>query len=106
MLPYAIMKITLRNLYLGLKDQGPLSRLFRNWRAGHLKGWLSHRSHFNYGGKPKIMYNTKETAIKSAEAMGIKRGVHFSNWKCLYCNGYHIGKNSLNKVTGEQKSDY
>jgi hypothetical protein len=100
------MKITLRNFLLGIRDQGPLLRFIRNWRAGHLKGWFSHRSHENFNGTPKIMYNTKATAIKSAEAMGKKRGVHFSNWKCLYCNGYHIGKNSLNKITGVQKNDY
>ncbi len=39
------------------------------------------------------MYNTKKTAIKSANSMAKKKGVHFSNYKCLYCNGYHIGKN-------------
>jgi hypothetical protein len=43
---------------------------------------------------PKIMYNTKATAVKSAEAMSKKRGVPFGNWKCFHCDGYHIGKNS------------
>jgi len=43
------------------------------------------------------MYNTKETATKSAEAMSKKRGVHFSTYKCAFCDGYHIGRNRENK---------
>lgn len=43
------------------------------------------------------MYNTKETAIKSANAMSKKNGVYFSNYKCIFCDGYHIGKNRDNK---------
>jgi hypothetical protein len=39
------------------------------------------------------MYNTKATAVRSAEAMTKKRGVKFGNWKCVHCDGYHIGKN-------------
>ena len=42
------------------------------------------------------MYNTKETATKVAEKMSIKHDVHFSNYRCLYCNGYHFGKNRDN----------
>jgi hypothetical protein len=48
-------------------------------------------------GLPKVMYNTKESALKSAESMGKKRGVHFSTYKCVFCDGYHIGRNRDNK---------
>ncbi|MAZ56778.1 hypothetical protein CL653_03230 [bacterium] len=89
--------IKLRNLWLVIKDQGPPSRFWRNLRKGHMKGLRSKRSHFNHNGKTKVMYNTKASAIKAANAMRKKRGFYFSNYKCLYCDGYHIGKNSQNK---------
>lgn len=46
------------------------------------------------------MYNTVEGAKKAAEAMSKKRGVHFSYYKCLFCDGYHVGKNRDNKIEG------
>lgn len=87
----------LRNIYLALKDQGPFTRFIRNLRKGHLIGLFSKRSHENANGKPKIAYGSKASAKKAAEAMAKKRGVYFSNYKCVHCDGYHIGKNSENK---------
>jgi hypothetical protein len=43
------------------------------------------------------MYNTKASAEKAARAMTEKHGVWFSNYKCLHCDGYHVGKNRDNK---------
>lgn len=43
------------------------------------------------------MYNTIKSAKRSAEAMSKKTGKHFSYYKCLFCDGYHIGKNMNNK---------
>ena len=88
----------LKNLFLALKDQMPISRFVRNLRKGHLIGLFSKRSHENADGKPKISYSSKKSATKAAEAMKKKRGVYFSNYKCVWCDGYHIGKNSENKV--------
>ena len=48
-------------------------------------------------GEPKICYSTKEKALKAADKMSIKTGKHFSAYKCLFCDGYHIGKNRDNK---------
>lgn len=48
-------------------------------------------------GKLKVMYNTRETAIKSANSMSKKFDKHFSVYKCVFCDGYHIGKNRDNK---------
>ena len=48
------------------------------------------------------MYNTKASATKAAAAMMKKTGNYFSNYKCVFCDGYHIGKNSANK--GEQNA--
>lgn len=43
------------------------------------------------------MLKTKEDALKVAAKMSAKHGVHFSAYKCLFCDGYHIGKNRDNK---------
>lgn len=43
------------------------------------------------------MYNTKETAQKAADSMKKKMNKHFSVYKCIYCDGYHLGKNRDNK---------
>ena len=96
------MKI--RNLYLALKDQLPISRFIRNLCKGHLIGLFSRRSHENANGNPKISYGSKQSAVKAAEAMKKKRGVHFSNYKCVWCDGFHIGKNSENKSLQSQNS--
>lgn len=82
-----------KNIWLTFKDQLPLSRIWRNLRTGRLTGLVHIRSHQNANGTPKIRYNTKATAIKSAAAMATKTGKPFGNWKCLHCDGYHIGKN-------------
>ncbi len=92
------MKITIRNLFLGIKDQMPLLRFIRNLRTGNVLGLFHPRSHMRDDGKVKVAYNTKETAIKVASQMSVKKGVHFSNYKCIYCNGYHLGKNRDNKI--------
>ena len=49
------------------------------------------------------MYHTVETARKSAEKMGEKHNTHFSYYKCLFCDGYHIGKNKDNKTDYDKK---
>ena len=90
------MKI--RNIILGIKDQLPLSRLIRNIRTGNVFGLFHIRSHQREDGKPKVAYGSKASAQKSAEAMAKKKGVHFSNYKCIFCDGYHLGKNRDNKV--------
>jgi hypothetical protein len=89
----------LRNLILALKDQGPLKRAFRNFViTGNARGLFHKNSHFRGDtGEAKVMYNTKKTALKSAETMSKKRGTHFSTYKCIWCDGYHIGRNRENK---------
>jgi hypothetical protein len=94
------MKI--KNIMLAFQDQLPIRRFIKNLFKGHLLGLINKRSHYRDDGTSKIIYNTKETAIKSAAAMMKKNGVYYSNYKCLYCNGYHIGRNSENKI---QKND-
>lgn len=89
------MKI--RNIYLALKDQLPWRRLWRNLLKGHLRGLVHPRSHFRHDGEAKISYGSKASAIKAATKMQAKTGNYFSNYKCMRCDGYHIGKNIENK---------
>ncbi len=89
----------LKNIYLAFKDQLPFKRFINNFIISG-RGWgLFHKnSHISYrSGEPKVMYNRKITAEKAANSMLKKRGLYFSNYKCLYCDGYHIGKNRVNK---------
>lgn len=90
----------IRNLYLALKGQLPWKRAFRNFFiTRNAWGMFSKNSCINQGtGKPKISYRPVESAKKAAEKMSEKKGVHFSYYKCAYCDGYHIGKNKDNKI--------
>ena len=51
-----------------------------------------------------MSYPTKTVAMKAAEAMSTKYGVHFSVYKCAWCDGWHVGKNAQNKI--KPKDDY
>lgn len=85
--------LKIKNVFLALKDQLPLKRLFRNIWNGRIRGLFHIRSHLNENGSPKIRYGSKASAQKAAKAMEKKRGVPFGCWKCVHCDGYHIGKN-------------
>ena len=91
------MKI--RNIILALKEQGPLKRAWRNFVVTRNAWGMFHMSSHKRGdtGKLKVMYNTKETATKASNGMNRKMGKHFSVYKCIYCDGYHLGKNRDNK---------
>ena len=92
------MRIKIKNLFLALWQQGPPRRAFRNffitWNAW---GLFSKWSHIRKDGQAKVTYNTMETARRSGLKMSEKKGVHFSVYKCIYCDGYHLGRNRDNK---------
>ena len=90
---------------MGLYEQGPIKRAYKNFVVtGNAWGLFSIRSHQREDGKLKVMYNTKKSALKAANSMATKnekktgKKIHFSVYKCIYCNGYHLGKNRENKV--------
>jgi hypothetical protein len=97
--------IKYRNLKIWLSDQFSRKVWFRNFLiTRNAWGAFSINSHMNqHTGNPKVTYNTVEGAKKAAEAMSKKRGAHFSYYKCLFCDGYHIGKNRDNKIEGYDK---
>lgn len=93
------MKIKLKNFWIWFKDQVSRKRFFYNmFISRNAWGAFSINSHIRGSTQqPKITYTTKESALKAAEKMSVKYGKHFSTYKCLFCDGYHVGKNRDNK---------
>lgn len=93
-------RIRWKNFKIWFADQLKRKVWFRNFFiTRNAWGAFSINSHINqHNGKLKVMYNTQATAQKAAFAMGKKCGTHFSYYKCLFCDGYHIGKNRDNKT--------
>lgn len=52
-----------------------------------------------------MSYPTKAVALKAAKVMSEKHGVHFSVYKCAWCDGWHVGENAQNKVVQENNSE-
>ena len=89
----------LRNLLLAIREQGPLKRAFRNFLVTRNAWGMFHiNSHKRSDtGKEKVAYGSKESGLKAAANMKEKMGKHFSVYKCVFCDGYHLGKNRDNK---------
>lgn len=87
------------NLYLALKEQGPFKRAFRNFFiTGNAWGMFSKYSHIRRDTTlPKLVFYDKLHAQKAADSIGRRKHTHFSVYKCVWCDGYHIGKNRDNK---------
>ena len=98
-------RITFKNFWIWFKDQIKRKTFFRNFFiTRNAWGAFSINSHINqHTGQPKVMYNTIKSAQKAAESMGKKHNTHFSYYKCLFCNGYHVGKNRDNKTEYDKK---
>ena len=99
------MKI--KNLFLAIYDQLTRNGAWRNIFVTHNAfGIFSRYSHTARGsGKQKMSYPTKAVALKAAKVMSEKHGVHFSVYKCAWCDGWHVGKNAQNKVVQENNSE-
>ena len=97
------MKI--KNLLLSIIDQVNREGAFRNIFVTHnALGIFSIHSHISSrSNKPKVEYSSKEAAQKSAQTMSQKMGVHFSVYKCAFCDGWHIGKNAQNKIVQPER---
>lgn len=98
-------KIKWKNFKIWIKDQLKRKTWFRNFFiTGNAWGGFSINSHINqHTNQPKITYNHLESAQKAADKMSQKHNTHFSVYKCLYCDGYHIGKNRENKTDYDKK---
>lgn len=89
------------NLLLAVYDQLTRPDALRNIFVTHNAfGIFSRYSHIaRRSRKPKIAYPTREAAQQAAISMERKYGVHYSVYKCAWCDGWHIGKNRQNKIT-------
>ncbi len=89
-----------KNCILAIWNQLIRKGAWRNIFVTHNAfGIFSRYSHISRRtGLPKVPYPSKTSAQKAASAMGKKHGVHFSVYKCAWCDGWHVGKNAQNKV--------
>lgn len=94
----------IKNLIYAVCEQLLRPQSWRNIFITHdAFGIFSRYSHISRStGQPKMMYLSRSDAQKVADVMSKKYGIHFSVYKCVWCDGWHIGKNSRNKV----KPDY
>lgn len=79
--------IKFKNFLLAIKCQG-----FREFFITR-NGWgiFSKNSHINRKtGKEKVKYS-EESAKKAAISLSKKTGNKLSAYKCMYCDGWHIG---------------
>ena len=98
-------RIKWNNFKVWMGDQIKRKAWFRNFFiTRNAWGAFSINSHRNqHTGKDKVMYPNIKSAKKAAEAMSKKHNTHFSFYKCLFCNEYHIGKNRDNKTEYDRK---
>jgi len=89
----------LKNIIRALIDQGPPKRFIKNFFITRNAWGLFHKnSHWRADtGEEKVKYNTRKSAVKSAEAMEKKYDGIFRAYKCVHCDGYHIGKNNYRR---------
>jgi hypothetical protein len=89
----------LKNLYLALKDQMPVKRFFINFVVTRNAWGLFHKnSHIRGDGNgAKVMYNTRKSAERARDSMIKKYEKSFSVYKCVHCDGYHVGKNNYRR---------
>lgn len=93
------------NLMYALREQLTRRGAWRNIFVTHNAfGIFSIYSHISRRTMlPKVSYPSKAAAQKAAEAMSSRYGVHFSVYKCAWCDGWHVGKNAQNKVVDKGK---
>ena len=93
-----IFKGLLKAIAFQIKKENAFKNIFITHDAFGIFSENSHRNVHCNTGTAKVMHNTYEGAMKHAEKMSKKYGVHFSVYKCAYCTGYHIGRNKENRA--------
>ena len=95
-----VCKISFKNSILAIWNQLTRKGAWRNIFVTH-NAFGIFSEYISPQRKPKIPYPNKKVALRAAEAMGKKHGVHFSVYKCAWCDGWHIGKNAQNKIKSD-----
>ena len=95
-----MLKLKPHNIPIWLVDQLHRPKWFRNlFMTGNAWAAFSINSHVRASdGQPKVFYPTKEKALKAADKMASKYSVHYSAYKCLFCEGWHVGRNKENII--------
>ena len=90
----------IKNLILAVFNQLTRPNAFRNiFVTRNAFGIFSIYSHVSRRtGMPKVAYLSMHDALSAADLMCREYGAHYSVYKCAWCNGWHIGKNTQNRL--------
>lgn len=101
-----LIRIKYNNLkiwWTELLERGDFWRQLLNYRMTW--GAFSIYSHQRRSdGKVNIIYSTRKKAFKAATNMQLKYGCSFSAYKCLFCDGWHVGKCKSSKIVTIEQS--
>ena len=99
----SLREIKLKYFWTWLADQLSQPGWFRHFFVkGNAWGAFSIHSHFKRSdGKPKTIYPHRAQAQKVANKLSERIGVPFTVYKCLFCAGWHVVKDSSSE--GERK---
>ena len=99
----SVRGIKVKYLWTWLADQVGQPGWFRRFFVkGNAWGAFSIHSHFKRSdGKPKTHFPQRAQAQKSADKLRERIGVPFTVYKCLFCDGWHVVKDS--SAEGERK---
>ena len=92
--------MSIKNLILAVFNQLTRPNAFRNiFVTRNAFGIFSIYSHVSRRtGMPKVAYLSMHDALSAADLMCREYGAHYFVYKCAWCNGWHIGKNTQNKL--------
>ena len=84
--------ISIKNTWVWFKDQMTHpSTLFSKTSWGVFSPYAHYRRSDH---RPKQTYATREKALSVAKEMGMKYGGSYSIYKCVFCDGWHVAKDS------------
>jgi hypothetical protein len=83
----------LKNIQQAIVYQFKKQDWFKQWvTKRNAWGVFSKHSHTRKDGLAKQTYNTEASALRAAEAMQKRYDGTFACYKCMFCDGYHVGK--------------
>ena len=87
-------KEMLKDIWFQLRAKDAIKNIFITHNAFGIFSINSHINGHNNQGTPKQTFPDEKTAQKVAEILSKKYNANFSAYKCGFCSGYHIGKDS------------
>ncbi len=85
-------KISIKNIGVWFIDQMTHPKTFFQRKSWGVFSEFAHCRRSDH--RPKQAYTSKEKAASVAKEMGIKNGGSYSIYKCVYCDGWHVAKES------------